>query len=132
MKRRSTRLWLCLIGTVISVVVAYVTWIQFEDEEVTIADFQVGSGMGPDLMTRNGEQNFGQLHQLIDDSITTAEWQSTGSRSMRAHRTIVSVLINGEGCKTFIYDGDGKLVPEVGGNDDSNQMTDNPFDDAEN
>jgi hypothetical protein len=130
MKRRSTKLWLCVLGTVIGFVVAYTISIQNDDQEVIITDLPIGAGMGPDLMTRNGEQNFRQLQQLIDDTIDTEQWQLTGSSPTRPYRTIVSVLINGEGCKTFTYDGDGNLVPEVKGDYDSTEVTDNPFDDS--
>ncbi len=131
MKRRNTKLWFCLLGTVVSLVIAYAIGIQNDDQEAIGVDLPIGAGMGPDLMTRNGEQSFRQLQQLTDDTIKADQWELTGSSPMKPYRTIMSVLINGEGCKTFTYDGDGNLMSEVEGHYDSTEVTDNPFDDLE-
>ena len=56
-----------------SEVVAYAICIQNEDQEVANVELPIGAGMGPDLMARNDEQNFRQLHQLIEDTIETDE-----------------------------------------------------------
>ena len=125
MNRSKTNRWLCVFGTVISVMIAYSISIQNEGHDATNMELPIGASMGPDLMTRNGEQSFSQLQQLIEGTIETDAWRLTGSSSMKPHRTIESVLTNGEGCKTFTYDGDGNLLPDVERHYDSTELTNN-------
>jgi hypothetical protein len=52
-----------MFWAVMSVVIAYRIYNQTEIRQSANMEFPIGAGMGPDLMTRNGEQNFRQLQQ---------------------------------------------------------------------
>jgi hypothetical protein len=73
-------------------------------DEVT---FELGPGMGPNLMTPKSYQS---THGLIDmiNAEFNDEWLAVGQTSMT--RRYMSALINGEGCKSYVDYGDGKWV----------------------
>ena len=131
MNGRNKKLLLFLLGAGLVVVIGYVVSWQYDTDPLTSSDWTIGPGMRPDLMTQNGEQNFLSLQQLIADTVNNNEWQLTGSSSERLYRSIVSVLLNGEGCKTFTYDSAGNLVPSIKQEFDPTLSNDNPFDSLE-
>lgn len=101
---------------------------RFVWNETPVSDFKIGAGMGPDLMTRNGQLDFEQLKQLISDQTNNGEWQMSGTTSNRPFRSIV-IACSADGCKTFTYDGDGNLIPYIPDSSDLTDSRDNPFDD---
>lgn len=119
MNTRHIALWLCLFVTLTFVVVGS----RFIWNETPVSDFRVGAGMGPDLMTRNGQLDFEQLKQLISDQTKNGEWQMSGTS-----RSIV-IACSADGCRTFTYDGDGNLVPYIPDSSNLTDSRDNPFDD---
>jgi len=84
--------------------------------------------MGPDLMTRNDQLSFGQLEQLITETINNGEWQTSGSSSDKPFHSIV-IACSADGCKAFTYDVAGNLIPFTENEFDLTNSSDDPFDD---
>ena len=119
MNTKKIAMWLCLFGTLAIVVVGS----RFIWNETPVSDLQIGTGMGPDLMTPNGQLNFEELKQLISDQAKNGEWQTSGTS-----RSIV-IACSADGCRTFTYDGDGNLIPYIRDSSNVTDSRDNPFDD---
>ena len=125
--RQKARIGLCLLGATIVIAIGLRICLQHGDPIDDVSEVSIGTGMGPDLMIRNHELDFRQFEQLIAETIHDGGWIHHNSIPLKPFRTIESVLTNGEGCKTFTYDGDGNLSPEIESGKDASVSGDNPF-----
>ncbi|MFO0924340.1 MAG: hypothetical protein U0905_17835 [Pirellulales bacterium] len=110
MNRSKAKRWLCMFGILIIVATAYTILVQNKDKKTTSEELRIVIGPEAVWTTGNGEQNIRHLGQSVDDLVEADKWQWTDSSLMTPYRTVASVLISGDGCKTFTYDGDGNLL----------------------
>ena len=125
MSRRKTLLWLCLLGAVTTVTLGYRLVWQHGNRNTPVDNLTIGLGMGPDLTTRNDQLSFGQLEQLITETINNGEWQTSGSSSDKPFYSIV-IACSADGCKTFTYDVAGNLIPFTENEFDLTNSSDDP------
>ncbi|MDX1930519.1 MAG: hypothetical protein SFV81_28605 [Pirellulaceae bacterium] len=90
-------------------------------------EFELGLGMGPNLMT---PQSFKSNDELID--MINAEFENRWIAGPTVTRRYMSALIAGEGCKSYVDYGDGKwvLVDHDTTNLNDPHVPDDPFGDG--
>ena len=125
MSRRKTLLWLCLLGAVTTVTLGYRLVWQYGNGNTPVDNLTIRLGMGPDLTTRNDQLSFGQLEQLITETINNGDWQTSGSSSDKPFHSIV-IACSADGCKTFTYDVAGNLIPFTENEFDLTNSSDDP------
>ena len=109
--------------------IGYVVSWQSDNVQSMSEDWLIDAGMAPGLMNQNGEQELAEAQRLRAEAVVADERQMNGAGSERPYGSIVTALVNGEGCKIFTYDGEGKLVPYIGQDFDPTMFTDDPIDD---
>jgi hypothetical protein len=125
---RNTKVWLGLL-TATFVMFTFLLRRTSTNQTTSIPILQTLDDSPRSLAASDVVNDAESLEKLISEIIRPGEWQTIQSYSNGPSIKIVSVLTNGEGCKTYVYDGDGNLLPNTETNSSDLDSDDNPFGD---
>lgn len=128
MTKQHTKLWLCLFVATI-ILIAFLL-----PRVTTIENTSIPNLPDPDKLPQvrtssDAVNDIASLEKMIAEIVRPGDWETTQivPNTRPAFITIVSVLTNGEGCKTYVYDGDGNLHPGTEPDSGGTYSDDNPF-----